>query len=187
MGNETSLRRAAFIDRDGTLIEERGDLGHPDGVALIPGSADAVRRLREAGLLAVLVTNQSGIARGLFTVSDFDAVQQRMMDLLDEEGVALDNVFFCRHHPDINGPCDCRKPADGMYRQAEREMSIDLGRSFYVGDRWRDIAVTQQLGGTGYLVRTGAGGQGAPPESDYVEWVENLAEAADRILERLGE
>ena len=183
----TTLRRAAFIDRDGTLIEERGDLGHPDGVALIPGSADAVRRLREAGLLAVLVTNQSGIARGLFTVSDFEAVQQRMMDLLDKEGVALDNVFFCRHHPDINGPCDCRKPADGMYRQAEREMSIDLSRSFYVGDRWRDIAVTEQVGGTGFLVRTGAGGQGAPPQAGSAVFVENLAQAADRILEKLRE
>jgi len=183
----TTLRRAAFIDRDGTLIEERGDLGHPDGVALIPGSADAVRRLKEAGLLAVLVTNQSGIARGLFTVSDFEAVQQRMMELLTEEGVALDNVYFCRHHPDVNGPCDCRKPADGMYRQAEREMSIDLSRSFYVGDRWRDIAVTEQVGGAGLLVRTGAGGQGTPPDADHVELVDDLAQAADRILARLDE
>ena len=183
----TNLRRAAFIDRDGTLIEERGNLGHPDGVALIPGSAHAVRRLKEAGLLAVLVTNQSGIARGLFTVSDFEAVQQRMMELLNEEGVALDNVYFCRHHPDVNGPCDCRKPADGMYRQAEREMSIDLGRSFYVGDRWRDVAVTEEVGGTGFLVRTGAGGQGAPLGAGHVEFVDNLAEAADRITARLGE
>jgi len=179
------LRRAAFIDRDGTLIEERGDLGHPDGVALIPGSADAVRRLREAGLLAVLVTNQSGIARGLFTVEDFQAVQARMMELLDDEGVALDNVYFCRHHPDVTGPCECRKPADGMYRQAERDMSIDLSRSFYVGDRWRDVAVTEQVGGTGYVVRTGAGGQGTPPDADHIELVNDLAQATDRILEQL--
>jgi D-glycero-D-manno-heptose 1,7-bisphosphate phosphatase len=181
----TARRRAAFIDRDGTLIEERGDLGHPDGVALIPGSADAVRRLREAGLLAVLVTNQSGIARGLFTVSDFEAVQARMTHLLNQEHAALDNAYFCPHHPDVNGPCDCRKPADGMYREAEREMSIDLSRSFYVGDRWRDVAVTEKVGGTGYLVRTGAGGQGAPPQAEHVEFVDDLAQAADRILEEL--
>jgi len=101
--------------------------------------------------------------------------------------VALDNVYFCRHHPDVNGPCDCRKPADGMYRQAEREMAIDLSRSFYVGDRWRDIAVTEQVGGTGYLVRTGAGGQGTPPDAGRVEFVDDLAQAADRILARLDE
>ncbi len=186
-GSEAVRHRAAFIDRDGTLIEERGDLGEPEGVALIPGSAAAVRRLKEAGLLIVLVTNQSGIARGLFTLEDFEAVQRRLVELLGAEGVHLDNVYFCPHHPDVNGPCECRKPADGMYRQAERDLSIDLSRSFYVGDRWRDVAVTEHVGGLGYLVRTGAGGQGAPPGSDHVERVENLAEAADRILEKLNQ
>ncbi len=186
MGKEPALRRAAFIDRDGTLMEERGDLGEPDGVSLIPGSADAVRRLRQAGLVVVLVTNQSGIARGLFSLQDLEAVQERLVELLEDEGARLDNVYFCPHHPDVGGPCDCRKPADGMYRRAEEEMSIDLSRSFYVGDRWRDVAVTEQVGGRGFLVRTGAGGQGAPPDVDHVQFVENLAEAADRILASLG-
>jgi D-glycero-D-manno-heptose 1,7-bisphosphate phosphatase len=185
-GKGTARRRAAFIDRDGTLIEERGDLGEPEGVALIPGSAAAVRRLNEAGLVIVLVTNQSGIARGLFTVRDFEAVQQRMIELLAAEGARLDNVYYCPHHPDVDGPCECRKPADGMYRRAERELSIDLARSFYVGDRWRDVAVTEEVGGTGFLVRTGAGGKGAPPGVNHVVYVESLAEAADRILARLG-
>lgn len=170
---------AAFIDRDGTLIYERGDLGHPDGVELIPGAAAAVRRLREAGLVIVLVTNQSGIARGLFTADDFHAVQARMIELLAAEGVALDKVYFCPHHPDVNGPCDCRKPAPGMYRQAQAELGIDLARSFYVGDRWRDVAVTEEVGGMPFLVRTGAGGAGAPKG---FETVRDLAEAADVIL-----
>jgi histidinol-phosphate phosphatase family protein len=176
-------RAAAFIDRDGTLIYERGDLGHPDGVELIPGAADAVRRLKDAGLLIVIVTNQSGIARGLFTTSDFHAVQARMIDLLHAEGVALDKVYFCPHHPDVNGPCDCRKPAPGMYRQAQAEMGIDLSRSYYVGDRWRDVAVTQEVGGMPFLVRTGASGAGAP---EGFETVRDLAEAADRILADIG-
>lgn len=176
-------RAAAFIDRDGTLIVERGDLGSPDGVELIPGSVDAVRRLRQAGLTIVLVTNQSGIARGLFTVDDFHAVQARMLDLLTAQGVALDKVYFCPHHPDVDGPCGCRKPAPGMYRQAEAALGVDLARSYYVGDRWRDVAVTEEVGGMPFLVRTGAGGAGAP---EGFETVRDLAEAADRILADLG-
>jgi histidinol-phosphate phosphatase family protein len=186
-GNATVRRRAAFIDRDGTLIEERGDLGEPEGVALIPGSAEAVRRLEQAGLVVVLVTNQSGIARGLFSVENFEAVQQRMIELLAAQGARLDNVYYCPHHPDVDGPCECRKPADGMYRRAERELSLDLARSFYVGDRWRDVAVTEEVGGTAFLVRTGAGGQGVPPGVNHVDYVENLAEATDRILASLRE
>ncbi len=179
---EDNKRPAAFVDRDGTLIFERGDLGHPDGVELIPGSAAAVRRLKDAGLLVVLVTNQSGIARGLFTTDDFHAVQERMIELLAAEGVTLDRVYFCPHHPDVTGPCDCRKPASGMYREAEDELGIDLSRSVYVGDRWRDVGVTEEVGGTPFLVRTGAGGQGAP---EGFETVADLGEAVDRFISGL--
>lgn len=170
-----------FIDRDGTLIEEKGNLGDPDGVELIPRAAEAVRRLNEAGLPVVLVTNQSGIARGLFSVEDFEAVQSRMVELLGERGARLDATYFCPHHPDVDGPCDCRKPEPGLYRRAARDLGIDLARSFYVGDRWRDVAVTSRVGGTAYLVRTGAGGEDAPPE---FERVADLAEAVERMLER---
>jgi histidinol-phosphate phosphatase family protein len=172
-------RIAAFLDRDGTVIYERGDLGHPDGVELIPGSADAIRRLKEAGFLIVIVTNQSGIARGLFTEDDFRAVQGRMIEMLAAEGVTLDRVYFCPHHPDVGGPCDCRKPGQGMYRRAEKELGIDLSRSLYVGDRWRDVGVTEDVGGRAYLVATGAGGAGAP---EGVEVVRDLAEAVDLFL-----
>jgi D-glycero-D-manno-heptose 1,7-bisphosphate phosphatase len=183
MGQDNSRRPAAFIDRDGTVIYERGDLGRPEGVELIPGAAEALRRLKDAGLLLVLVTNQSGIARGLFSEEDFFAVQDRMIELLEEEDVELDNVYFCPHHPDVGGPCDCRKPADGMYRQAEREMAIDLSRSFYVGDRWRDVAVTEQVGGVAFLVRTGAADADAPAG---VILVDDLTAAADSILSKLS-
>jgi D-glycero-D-manno-heptose 1,7-bisphosphate phosphatase len=178
-------QRAAFIDRDGTLIEERGDLGDPADVFLIPGAVDAVRRLQEAGLRAVLVTNQSGIAKGLFSLEDYRAVHGRLERMLGEQGVHFDQVYFCPHHPDVTGACDCRKPGEGMYRRAERDLSVDLSRSFYVGDRWRDVAVTERVGGTGYIVRTGAAGQGAPPDVDHVQFVADLAEAVDRILASL--
>lgn len=179
MRRQADGRRAIFIDRDGTLIEERGDLGNPDGVELLPGAAHAVRRLQDVGLLTVLVTNQSGIAKGLFSFEDFEAVQERLIELLGEGGVRLDQVYMCPHHPDVTGPCDCRKPGPGMYRRAADELSIDLARSFYVGDRWRDVAVTEEVGGTFFLVRTGAAGQGAPPGTDRVA---DLTEAVDRIL-----
>lgn len=184
MGKDNSRRPAAFIDRDGTVIYERGDLGRPEGVELLPGAAEALRRLKDAGLLLVLVTNQSGIARGLFSEEDFYAVQDRMIEMLEEEDVELDNVYYCPHHPDVGEPCGCRKPADGLYRQAEREMAIDLSRSFYIGDRWRDVAVTELVGGVAYLVRTGAAGADAPPG---VNLVDDLASAADCILEMLVE
>jgi histidinol-phosphate phosphatase family protein len=182
MDKEPITRRAAFLDRDGTIIEERGDLGDPDGVELLPGAAEAIRRLKEAGLAVVLVTNQSGIARGKFTRDDFEAVQRRMFELLEGSGAGLDDVYFCPHHPDVGGPCDCRKPGSGMYRRAADKLSIDLSRSFYVGDRWRDVAVTEELGGTPFLLATGAGGQGAP---DGYERVRDLAAAVDRIVASL--
>jgi histidinol-phosphate phosphatase family protein len=146
---------------------------------------EAVRRLQEAGLRAVLVTNQSGIAKGLFSLKDFKAVQRRLEQLLQEQGVSLDRVYFCPHYPDVTGACDCRKPGEGMYRKAERDLSLDLSRSFYVGDRWRDVAVTERVGGTGFIVRTGAAGQGVPPDVDRTQFVDDLAEAADRILASL--
>ena len=183
MTSIASDHRAAFIDRDGTLIEECGDLGDPAGVTLIPGSVDAVRRLQEAGLKVVLVTNKSGIAKGLFTLEDYRAVHARLEELLAEQGVRLDGAYMCPHHPDVGGLCDCRKPGEGMYREAEQDLSVDLSRSFYVGDRWRDVTVTESVGGTPFLVRTGAGGQGA---TDGIERVDDLAEAADRILASLA-
>lgn len=178
------MRFAAFIDRDGTLIHERGDLGDPDGVELIPGAAEALARLKAAGLPVILVTNQSGIARGLFTEDDFRAVQDRLVELLDAEGVELDAVYHCPHHPDVNGPCDCRKPAPGMYLRARDEFRVDLAGSFYVGDRWRDVAVTEEVGGTPFVVETGAGGAGAP---EGFEKVRDLSEAVTRILTSLTE
>ncbi|NIN70830.1 MAG: HAD-IIIA family hydrolase [Gemmatimonadetes bacterium] len=182
MDREPITRRAAFLDRDGTIIEERGDLGDPDGVALMPGAADAVRKLKDAGLAVVLVTNQSGIARGVFTQQQFEATQERVLELLGAADAHLDDVFYCPHHPDVTGPCDCRKPASGMYRRAAERLSIDLARSFYIGDRWRDVAVTEEVGGTPFLLATGAGGQGAP---DGFERTKDLAEAADIIVASL--
>src|SRR5690606_28796756 len=130
-------RPAAFLDRDGTLIVEREYLADPEGVEFTPGAVGALRRLQQAGYALVLVTNQSGIGRGLYTLADFQAVQARIEKQLAAEGVVLDGVYYCPHHPDED--CSCRKPGLALFRQAAMELDLDLERSVYIGDRVRDV------------------------------------------------
>jgi D-glycero-D-manno-heptose 1,7-bisphosphate phosphatase len=177
-----TLRRAAFIDRDGTLITERFFLADPAGVELLPGAARALRRLKAGGFALVLVTNQSGIARGLYSLEDFLAVQVRLATLLSVEGIALDGVYYCPHHPDFGPPCDCRKPAPGLFRQAAAELRLDLRTSAYIGDRLKDVQPAATLGGRGILVRTGYGAAQEAPAADWLETVADLAEAAVRLV-----
>ena len=175
------LRRAAFLDRDGTIIVDRDYPGDPAAVELIPGAAAAIAHLRRAGLLVVMVTNQSGIGRGLITEADYLAVQARMEELLAAEGARLDAVYYCPHAPDRAPACECRKPGIGLYLQAAREYGIDLATSFYVGDRMRDVTPAVALGGSGFLLR----GTEAVEEYDLppaVRPVSSLAEAAELLL-----
>jgi D-glycero-D-manno-heptose 1,7-bisphosphate phosphatase len=155
--NSGAARPAVFLDRDGTLIEEREYLADPEGVSLIPGAGPALRALAAAGYALVLVTNQSGIARGLFDEAAFQRVQQRLHQLLAAEGVHLDGTFFCPHHPDISGPCGCRKPGTLLFRRASAQLHLDPARSWFVGDRVRDVTPAGELGGKGVLVLTGYG------------------------------
>ena len=152
-----SGRAAVFLDRDGTLIEDRHYLRHPEQVRLLPGAADAVRRLNAAGLAAVVVTNQSGIARGLLSEADYRATVQRVDELLHAAGARLDGHYHCPHLPELTGPCDCRKPGPLLYRQAALDLGLDLAASWWVGDRERDVAGADHFGGRGLLVLTGAG------------------------------
>ncbi|MBI4545466.1 MAG: HAD family hydrolase [Gemmatimonadetes bacterium] len=175
------------MDRDGTVIAEREYLAEPARVELVPGAAAALGRLQDAGYALVIITNQSGIARGFYGEEDFRAVQARLEELLREEGVHLDGTYFCPHDPEVTGPCDCRKPATGLYRRAAGELRIDLERSACIGDRVKDVLPARELGGAAILVRTGYGGQeeaGAPAD---VVVVEDLAAAADWVLEHGGE
>lgn len=153
-------RRAVFLDRDGTIIEDRRYLADAEGVTLLPGAARGLRRLAEAGYLLVVTTNQSGIARGMFGEAEFRAVQKRMESLLHAHGVTLDGVYHCPHHPDHTGPCDCRKPAPGMALRAARELDIRLTDSVFVGDRPRDVEAAPSLGARGILL--GPADPGAP-------------------------
>ena len=145
-------RPAAFLDRDGTLIEDRDYLGDPDGVVLLPGVAPALQRLNEAGIAVVVVTNQSGIGRGLITVADYEAVRARLDELLAAEGARIDASYYCPHHPDFTGPCQCRKPQREMYDRAIKDLDLDARHSVFAGDRWRDVAPASYYNARGFLV-----------------------------------
>jgi D-glycero-D-manno-heptose 1,7-bisphosphate phosphatase len=150
--SDPGSRRAVFLDRDGTLVEDRQYIGRPEDVVLLPGAAEAVKRLNDAGVLAVVVTNQSGIARGLYGEREYEAVRRRLDELLEARGARLDATYTCPHHPDFTGPCECRKPGRKLFEQAIEELGVDAARSWAVGDKWRDIAPVVELGGRGILV-----------------------------------
>ncbi len=175
--------RAAFLDRDGTVIDEREYLADPEGVHLVEGAPEAIRSLRSAGLAVVLVTNQSGIARGLYDLDAYRAVAGRLDEMLAVEGAAPDATRFCPHHPDFTGLCRCRKPGTGMFEDAAAELGVETRGSYYVGDRLKDVLPARELGGTGILVRTGYGSDQAAGAPDDVRVVADLPAAARLILE----
>jgi histidinol-phosphate phosphatase family protein len=145
-------RPALFLDRDGTLIADAHYLADASRVALLPDAAAAVQRANAAGVPVVIVTNQSGIARGLITPAQYEATRDRTVALLGAAGAQVLATYHCPHWADVTGPCDCRKPGLGMYRQAAQAHDLDLARSAYIGDRWRDVQPALVTGGIGMLV-----------------------------------
>jgi D-glycero-D-manno-heptose 1,7-bisphosphate phosphatase len=152
-----SGRRAVFLDRDGTIIEDAGYLRDPARIRLLRGAGPAIARLNRSGLATLVVTNQSGIARGLLSLDDYGRTERRLDQLLAEQGARIDAHYFCPHLPELHGPCECRKPGTLLYRQAAERFDIELGRSWWVGDRLRDLLPATELGGRGILVLTGPG------------------------------
>jgi D-glycero-D-manno-heptose 1,7-bisphosphate phosphatase len=146
---------AVFIDRDGTLIVERNYLSDPDLVELEPHAIAGMKRLVELKIPLIVVTNQSGIGRGYFTIADAEAVNGRVAELLRQEGIEFDRWYICPHGPDST--CDCRKPATGMALAAKHDFDIDLARSVVIGDNKSDVELGVRMGGRGLLVLTGHG------------------------------
>src|SRR6266581_8141562 len=179
--------RAVFLDRDGTIVEDPGFLHEPDKVKLLPGAAEAIRRLNDAGYRVIVVSNQSGIARGLYSVRDYEMVQERVGALLTAHGARIDAAYFCPHHPQFPGPggasCDCRKPGLKLFREAQAAFDIDFSRSWWIGDRLSDVQPARLLGGEGILVATGEGNvhQGQARALD-VTVVADLGVAAAEIV-----
>ncbi len=179
----TALRPVVFLDRDGTVIHDEHYLADPARVTLVDGAPAAIARLRAHGFAVVIVTNQSGIARGLITPGQYDAVRQRLDALLAAAGTAVDATYLCPHHPDVGGPCDCRKPGPALYRRAIADLGLNAARPAFIGDRWSDVAAAESFGGLGLLVpsadtppteRARAGAQ------DMV--AASLDAAADRVI-----
>jgi histidinol-phosphate phosphatase family protein len=180
-------RPAAFLDRDGTIIRDAAYVRDPRDVELLPGAADAVRRLNELDIPVIVVTNQSGIARGYLGPDDYELVRRRLDALLAEGGARIDATYMCPHFPEITGPCDCRKPGLLLYRLAIAEWKVDPTQSLFAGDRWRDVAPGRALGGMGILLDVDS-----TPEEDRRRAREESAmtaasvgEAVDRFLATL--
>lgn len=146
------MKTAAFLDRDGTVIDDAHYLADADRLQLVPGAATAIQSLNDAGVLAIIVTNQSGIGRGLISEAQYEATRRRLAASIREAGAHIDAQYHCPHYAPVNGACECRKPGVGMHRQAAREHGITLPRSLYVGDRRRDVEPAITLGGYGILV-----------------------------------
>ncbi len=175
------MTRAVFLDRDGTLLVERHYLADPAGVEFVPGAFEALGVLRSLGYRLVVVTNQSGIGRGMYSEDDYRRVAERVDERLAEAGCFLDGTYYCPHHPESSDPCPCRKPGTGMYEAAARELGVSLADSWYVGDRIRDVLPALALGGKGILVRTGYGRDEEPDLPEGVEVADDLNAAAALI------
>jgi D-glycero-D-manno-heptose 1,7-bisphosphate phosphatase len=196
--NMDAHRPAIFLDRDGVVNEECHYLYEPDKVVLTPDIGGAIRAANLAGFLVVVVTNQSGVARGLYTLDDVDAVHRRIVELLGdgEDAPRIDRFYCCPHHATAGQgeyllDCDCRKPKPGMLLRAASELDIDLMNSFLVGDMRTDLEAGATAGCRTLLVRTGHGRTVEIPVEDYVRLkliseFENAAQAIRAILELAG-
>ena len=194
-GAAGGARRAGFFDRDGTLNEEVGYVDALDRFRLYPFASRAVKAVKDAGLAAIVLTNQSGVGRGLFSEELVHAVHERLSREMEQAGARLDGIYYCPHHPNAEVEqyrvvCACRKPSPGMMEESARRFGIRLEESFVIGDRYLDVEMAHRAGAASVLVRTGFGqgewelfrGNGSP-QPDHV--AENVYDAVQWILQRV--
>ncbi len=182
-------RRAIFLDRDGTLIQERHFLHRPEDLEFIEGSLEALWKLSDAKFALVVVSNQSGVARGYFGLAEVEAVNAELRRRLAERGIELDGIYVCPHHPEGESPefgivCDCRKPAPGLVLRAAEELDLEVQGSWIVGDKPDDVRLSESLPLRPVLLRTGYGREREAEVAQLpgLRIVENLHEAARLIL-----
>jgi D-glycero-D-manno-heptose 1,7-bisphosphate phosphatase len=178
-------RRFALVDRDGTINEERHHLAAPDEVALIPGSADALVRLRDLGFGIVVVTNQAEVGRGNLERTELDRINQRLRALLADDGATVDAIEVCPHRPE--DACECRKPKPGMALRAAERFGFDPGSSVVIGDHLADLEMGRAIGATTILVRTGHGSEAEPDVGDLADYVTDDLVSAAAIIAALVE
>ncbi len=182
------MNKAVFLDRDGTIIEDVGYLNSPEQIKFIPGSIEAIKKLNENGYKVVVITNQSGVARSLISEDMLQTIDKTIQKKILNGDAYLDMIYYCPHHPEAGHypykqECDCRKPAPGMINKAQKDLNIDLTKSFMIGDKTSDIEAGQRVGIKNILVLSGRG-QG---EKDKIKTqpdliAKTLKEAADWIL-----
>ena len=177
---------AIFLDRDGTLNVEDGHIIAPDQFRLYSFAAEAVSLINRSGRMAVVLTNQSGIARRYFTEATLHKIHESMKEKLWLQGARIDAIYYCAHHPDYGSPpyrldCDCRKPRPGLVERAARDFNLDLSRCYVIGDRYRDIEAGHAAGARGVMVMTGLGRD--EYESDSPHWPRQPDHIAGDLLE----
>lgn len=189
------LDRCVFLDRDGTINEEVNYLSRPHQLRLIAGAAEAIKRIKQAGLRAVIITNQAGVARGYFSEPALQQIHLELIKMLRAQDAHVDAIYYCPHHPTAGIgvykiDCNCRKPKPGLLERAARELNLDLRQSFIVGDKPADLKAGEAVGCRTILVRTGyglesekglAGGEFQP---DHI--ADDLLEASRWILQSLS-
>ncbi len=178
--------KAVFLDRDGTVNEEAGYVNHLERFTLLPRVGEAIRLLNQNGLKAVVITNQSGVARGYFPESLVSLVHQKMQELLKKDGAHLDGIYYCPHHPDVGAPpyrqkCRCRKPEPGLIEEAVKDLDLDLRSSYMIGDRGLDIEFAHRVGAKGILVLTGYG------KGEWEYWGRQWKESPEYVAQDLFE
>jgi D-glycero-D-manno-heptose 1,7-bisphosphate phosphatase len=180
------MKRAVFIDRDGTLSEEVGYINHASRFRLFPYSAAAIKHLNENDWLAIVTTNQAGVARGYFSEDMIQTVHQQMSKDLESNGARLDAIYYCAHHPSVGEPpyrfdCDCRKPKPGLISRAVQEFDIDLTESWMVGDRYSDVELARNAGVKSMFVLSGYGR--GEWEHQRQSWTQQPDHVAENLLE----
>ena len=183
-------RIAVFMDRDGTITEEMGYLKEPEKLRLIPRSGEAIRLLNEKEILTIVVSNQSGVARGYFTEKTVRETQQKLKKLLAEKGAYLNEIYYCPHHPKFGPPkyrkdCSCRKPKPGMLLRAARRFNLDLKKCYIIGDKVDDIKLAQNVGAKGILVLTGYGRKSKSKKINPDHTVKDLYRAVGWIINEI--
>ncbi len=181
----TPMQKAVFLDRDGTVTQEVGYVNHVERLKLLPGAAAAIANLNRAGILAILATNQAGVARGYFPEELVVEVHKRLENLLAAEGAHLDAIYYCPHHPSVGPPpyrqnCQCRKPEPGMLLMAAKKFNLDLNQCFMIGDKITDSLTGQRVGAKGIMVLTGYG------RGEYIYQRSEWKEEPDFIAPDLG-
>ena len=177
------MKRAIFLDRDGVINKEVNYLSNPDDLELIDGVIEALKILRNLGYLLIIITNQAGVARGYFTESTLLKIHEKLIGILEKNDVHLDDIFYCPHHPDFTGVCECRKPKPGMIFSAQKKYDIDLNESFMIGDTLNDIQTGINAGCKTVLVFTGYGNEESKKigevKPDYI--FKNLLDFAENL------